>query len=275
MPCIQIFERSRELHRPPGGRCAGPMSRSPMALTTPHLQARRRWYNCDRLRVTAGTRHRSSAPDVVLGDHALLNAEGTVRGPTLPRPSGEQKHGLADNDANRPWPGEHRDLLTGIVMDETIGGKPRKGTKADGLGRLRPSRAVDQNGSRCRCGERRKGDGQGREKDKMKGRHMRALSAICVDTSEVSRSRTSTRRTWASRRFAARRIKHQAGTLTATSTRTPSRASGRCSRSVVSQCEPSPPQRYVDEFCYRYNLRNAEPLAAFDLTINRGLGVAQ
>ena len=34
-------------------------------------------------------------------------------------------------------------------------------------------------------------------------------------------------------------------------------------------------QRYIDEFCYRYNLRNADPLAAFDLTINRGLGVAR
>jgi len=33
-------------------------------------------------------------------------------------------------------------------------------------------------------------------------------------------------------------------------------------------------QRYVDEFCYRYNLRKADPFAAFDLTINRGLGVA-
>ena len=31
-------------------------------------------------------------------------------------------------------------------------------------------------------------------------------------------------------------------------------------------------QRYVDEFCYRYNLRNANPCAAFDRTINLGLG---
>ena len=32
-------------------------------------------------------------------------------------------------------------------------------------------------------------------------------------------------------------------------------------------------QRYVDEFCYRYNLRDHDPLFAFNLTINRGLGV--
>jgi len=32
-------------------------------------------------------------------------------------------------------------------------------------------------------------------------------------------------------------------------------------------------QRYVDEFCYRYNLRKADPFAAFDLTVNRGLGI--
>ena len=34
-------------------------------------------------------------------------------------------------------------------------------------------------------------------------------------------------------------------------------------------------QRYVDEFCYRYNLRNSDPLAAFELTVNRGLGLAK
>lgn len=28
----------------------------------------------------------------------------------------------------------------------------------------------------------------------------------------------------------------------------------------------------VDEFCYRYNLRNANPFAAFNRTINLGLG---
>ena len=32
-------------------------------------------------------------------------------------------------------------------------------------------------------------------------------------------------------------------------------------------------QRYVDEFCYRYNLRKVDPFAAFDLTVNRELGV--
>jgi transposase-like protein len=33
-------------------------------------------------------------------------------------------------------------------------------------------------------------------------------------------------------------------------------------------------QRYVDEFCYRYNLRNADKGRAFTQTINLGLGVA-
>ncbi len=32
-------------------------------------------------------------------------------------------------------------------------------------------------------------------------------------------------------------------------------------------------QRYVDEFCYRYNLRKADGDVVFDLTINRALGV--
>ena len=32
-------------------------------------------------------------------------------------------------------------------------------------------------------------------------------------------------------------------------------------------------QRYVDEFCYRYNLRGVEPDHQFELTIDRGLGV--
>ncbi len=32
-------------------------------------------------------------------------------------------------------------------------------------------------------------------------------------------------------------------------------------------------QKYVDEFCFRYNLRKADPFMAFYMTINRGLGV--
>lgn len=32
-------------------------------------------------------------------------------------------------------------------------------------------------------------------------------------------------------------------------------------------------QRYVDEFCYRYNLREVEKVDAFDMTINLALGV--
>ena len=32
-------------------------------------------------------------------------------------------------------------------------------------------------------------------------------------------------------------------------------------------------QRYVDEFCYRYNRRNTDPVLSFEKTINRGLGI--
>ena len=32
-------------------------------------------------------------------------------------------------------------------------------------------------------------------------------------------------------------------------------------------------QRYVDEFCFRYNLRETDPGFAFDPTLNRGLGI--
>ena len=32
-------------------------------------------------------------------------------------------------------------------------------------------------------------------------------------------------------------------------------------------------QRYVDEFCFRYNLRKTDPFEAFMLTIDRGLAV--
>ncbi len=32
-------------------------------------------------------------------------------------------------------------------------------------------------------------------------------------------------------------------------------------------------QKYVDEFCYRYNLRDAAPWEAFDRTIDRGLRI--
>ena len=79
---------------------------------------------------------------------------------------------------------EHRHMLTGIVeMDETyIGGKPRRGTKGTGKdGKHKPGRgtkktpvigAVERNG---------KVTAKAVQKDKMKGRHMRAIERDRVD----------------------------------------------------------------------------------------------
>ena len=84
---------------------------------------------------------------------------------------------------------EQRDLLTGIVeMDETyIGGKPRKGTKGEGPDdkhlRGRGTKKAPVIGAVERGG---RVTAKAVQKDKMKGRHMRAFVRDRIDTSRAS-----------------------------------------------------------------------------------------
>ena len=176
---------------------------------------------------------------------------------------------------------DHRSLLTGIVeMDETyVGGKPRKGTKGDGQdGKHKPGRgtkkapvvgAVERGGNVT---------AKAVAKDKMKGRHMRAFVKDRVDTSKAELI-TDEYKAYIgmSKVLPHSVIKHQDWYVDGDiHTNTVEGFWALLKRGMFGQFHSVSRkhlQKYVDEFCFRYNLRKTDGDVAFDLTINRALGV--
>ena len=178
---------------------------------------------------------------------------------------------------------EHRDLLTGIVeMDETyIGGKPRKGTKGDGPDGTHPRGRGTKKAPVVGAVERGgKVTAKAVKKDRMKGRHMRAFVRERIDTSKAGLITDEYKAYLGMAKVLPHAvIKHADWYVDGDiHTNTIEGFWALLKRGMFGQFHSVSRrhlQRYVDEFCYRYNLRNADPLAAFDLTINRGLGIAQ
>ncbi len=173
-----------------------------------------------------------------------------------------------------------RNLLTGIIeMDETyIGGKPRRGNKRDdddpnprGRGtRKAPVIGAVERGGRVTAKTVSKG--------KMKGKHMRAFVRERIDTNRAGLITDEYKGYLGMSKVVPHSvIKHQNwyvdGDL---HTNTIEGFWALLKRGMFGQFHSVSRkrlQRYVDEFCYRYNLRHVDPCAAFDFTINRGLGV--
>ncbi len=176
---------------------------------------------------------------------------------------------------------EQRGMLTGIVeMDETyVGGKPRKGTPGDGPGgshkRGRGTPKAPVIGAVERGG---KVTAKSVAKDKMKGRHMRAFVRNKIDTS-TARLITDEYKGYLgmSKVLPHSVIKHQEWYVDGDiHTNTIEGFWALLKRGMFGQFHSVSRrhlQRYVDEFCYRYNLRKVNPLLAFNSTINLGLGV--
>ena len=165
------------------------------SANTARSEHRHRCYNCKTgFSVTAGTNfhrtHRTHLPlqKWFLAITLMLNARKGLSALQLSRDLQVNK--------NTAWritmqirkamsQAEHRSLLTGIVeMDGTcIGGKPRKGTRGDGPNgshpRGRGTRKAPVVGAVKRGG---KVAAQAVQKDKMKGRHLRAFVRDRVDT---------------------------------------------------------------------------------------------
>ena len=176
---------------------------------------------------------------------------------------------------------EHRDLLTGIVeMDETyVGGKPRKGTKGDGEdGKHKPGRGTKKApvvGAVERGG---KVTAKATNKEKLKGRHMRAFVRDRVDTDQAQLITDEYKAYLGMSKLIPHSvIKHADWYVDGDiHTNTIEGFWALLKRGMFGQFHSVSRkhlQKYVDEFCFRYNLREADPFAAFDLTINRGLGV--
>ena len=176
---------------------------------------------------------------------------------------------------------EQRGLLTGIVeMDETnIGGKPRKGTKGDGPDGSHPRGRGTKKAPVVGAVERDgKVTAKAVAKNKMKGRHMRAFVRDRFDTG-AAHLMTDEYKAYLgmSKLLPHSVIKHQHWYVDGDiHTNTIEGFWALLKRGMFGQFHSVSRrhlQRYVDEFCYRYNLRKADPFAAFDHTINRGLGV--
>ena len=280
--CISYLEAARWGDKPHCPYCG--------SVNTAALQHRHRCYDCKTsFSVTVGTIfHRTHLPlqKWFLAIMLMLNAKKGLSALQLSRDLQVNKNTawrITMQVRKAMTQAEQRDLLAGIVeMDEAyIGGKPRKGTRGDGKDgknkRGRGTKKAPVVGAVERGG---RVTAKATQKDKMKGRHMRAFVRDRIDTHAsalVTDENTAYR--GMERLLPHAVIKHADWYVDGDiHTNTIEGFWALLKRGMFGQFHSVSRrhlQRYVDEFCYRYNLRNADPLAASDLTINRGLGVAQ
>jgi len=156
---------------------------------------------------------------------------------------------------------EQRELLTGIVeMDETyIGGKPRKGTKGENPdGSHKRGRGTTKAPVVGAVERDAKVTASHVQKDKMKAKNMRAFVKEHVDTDSAKLITDEYKGYigWCGRRYP---YQHH-------------RLLKRGMFGPFHSVSGRHLQRYVDEFCFRYNMRREDPLDAFETTILRGIG---
>lgn len=173
---------------------------------------------------------------------------------------------------------ENRELLSGIIeMDETyIGGKPRKGRKYDDDDKPKRGRGTKKSpvvGAIERDG---KVSAKAVAKDKLKARNLRAFVRERVDTNK-SHLMTDEYRGYLgmSKVLPHSVIKHQEWYVDGDiHTNTIEGFWALLKRGMFGQFHSVSKrhlQRYVDEFCYRYNNRDNNDV--FNMTIFKGLGV--
>ena len=176
-----------------------------------------------------------------------------------------------------------RQLLSGIVeMDETyVGGKPRKGKQYDDPNdKPKPGRGTKkapvvgavERGGRVTA--------KAVDKDKLKGKHLRAFVKERIDTKAAELMTDEyTGYSGMSRVMPHSVIKHSDwyvdGDIHTNSIEGFWALLKRGMFGQFHSVSRKHLQRYVDEFCYRYNLRWHDSEDAFYLTIDRGLGVAK
>ena len=280
--CIAHLEAARWGDKPSCPYCG--------SLNTAPNQHRHRCYDCKTsFSVTVGTIfHHTHMPlqKWFLAVMLMLNAKKGLSALQLSRDLSVNKNTawrITMQIRKAMTQAEQRNLLTGIIeMDETyVGGKPRKGTKGDGDGgKHKPGRgtkkapvvgAVERGGNVT---------AKAVAKDKMKGRHMRAFVKNRIDTSKASLITDEYKAYLGMAKVLPHAvIKHADWYVDGDiHTNTIEGFWALLKRGMFGQFHSVSRrhlQKYVDEFCYRYNLRKADPFAAFDLTINRGLGVAR
>lgn len=280
--CIDHLEKTRWNDTP---RCPYCESEN----NTPRLIEMRHWCNaCQRsFSVTVGTIfHHTHMPlqKWFLAISLILNAKKGISALQLSRDLEVNKNTgwrIAMQIRRAMTQIGERDLLCGIVeMDETyVGGKPRKGTKGDGPNgehkRGRGTKKAPVIGVVEREGKVR---AKAVVKDKMKGENLRAFVRSHVDVANAHLMTDEYKGyIGMSKVLPHSVIKHSTWYVDGDiHTNTIESFWALLKRGMFGQFHSVSRkylQKYVDEFCYRYNLRKADPMDMFDLTINRGLGV--
>ena len=175
----------------------------------------------------------------------------------------------------------HRNLLTGIVeMDETyIGGKPRPGKPGPNSDGSYPrGRGTDK--APVVGASERKGrvSAKAVRKDQMKARHMRAFVRMRIDPNKAVLITDEYKGyTGMEKVLPHQVIRHQEWFVDGDiHTNCIESFWALLKRGMFGQFHSVSRrhlQRYVDEFCYRYNRRKISGTLAFQQTINRALGV--
>ncbi len=277
--CIEHLEKARWGDNPCCPYCG--------SINVARNQHRWRCYNCKTgFSVTVATIfHHTHMPlqKWFLAINLILNAKKGLSALQLSRDLKVNKNTawrIAMQIRKSMTQGEHRNMLTGIVeMDETyVGGKPRKwkGRKGDTSKRGRgtdkaPVVGAVERGGRVTAKAVRKGS--------MKAKNMRAFVRERIKTHE-SELITDEYKGYLgmSKVLPHRVIRHDKWYVDGDiHTNTIDGFWALLKRGMFGQFHSVSRkhlQRYIDEFCFRFNLRQSDPMTAFELTINRGLGVA-
>ena len=273
--CIQHLEKARWNGTPRCPYCT--------SARTARLQHRHRCYACKTsFSVTVGTIfHHTHVPiqKWFLAIILILNAKKSLSALQLSRDLKVNKNTawrMAMQIRKAMTQREQRNLLTGIVeMDETyIGGKPRKGVngpapRGRGTNKAPVVGAVER-GGRVTAKSVSKGS--------LKAKNMRSFVRRHIDVSD-SLLVTDEYKGYMgiSKLIPHAVINHQKSYADGIiHTNTIEGFWALLKRGIFGQFHSVSRrhlQRYIDEFCYRYNLRDVGTDLAFVLTINRGLGV--
>ena len=282
--CIAHLEKARWGDKPTCPYCKSD--------NTARMQHRHRCYNCKTaFSVTVGTIFQHTHTPLqkwFLAVTLMLNAKKGLSALQLSRDIAVNKNTawrIAMQIRKAMNQADQQHMLTGIVeMDETyVGGKPRKGKKYDNP-EDKPKRGRGTKKAPVIGAVERMGNVTAKAvpKSKMKGRHMRAFVIRRVDTKRT-RLITDEYKGYSgmSKLLPHEVIKHKKwyveGDIHTNNIESFWAVLKRGMFGQFHSVSGRHLQKYIDEFCFRYNMRHVPRSLAwtmFDKTINLGLGAA-
>ncbi len=282
--CITHLEKARWGDKPVCPYCG--------STNTAPSQKRHRCYDCKTgFSVTVGTIfHHTHMPlqKWFLAISLMLNARKGLSSMQLSRDIQVNKntaHRVSMQIRKAMTQKGQRELLTGICeMDEAyVGGKPRKGNKSGGpqidhRRKSKKGRGTDKTPVIGVVERGGKVKAKATSKGRLKGKNLRAFVKQNVDTKHTHLMTDEYKGYMGMSRIVPHSVIRHSRWYVDGDIHTNSIESfwALLKRGMFGQFHSvSRPrlQSYVDEFCYRYNMRDQDPQIAFNQTINKCLGV--